>query len=81
MEPPRYDRDFACYDGWLPPGPLREGVPHRFAAAGFPAATQLAELLGAAEEGAVQQPGQPSQALVLLGFSKAGVVLHQVSCC
>lgn len=66
--PPRYEGDFACFDGWLPPAaPGRQGVPAAFSPAGFPAASSLARLiqqqqqLQQAEEVAQQQQQQAQQ--------------------
>ncbi|PSC70278.1 UPF0565 C2orf69-like protein isoform B [Micractinium conductrix] len=73
--PQRYRSDAACYDSFLP-GPLdAQGLPPAFTAAGFPAARALAAVLAA---GGLPAPGRPLPPLALLGFSKAGVVLHQV---
>ena len=64
--PPRYEGDFACYDGWLPPtAPGRQGVPAAFSPAGFPAASSLARLVQQqqhqAEKMAQQQQQQQAQ--------------------
>lgn len=83
--PPRYEGDFACFDGWLPPpAPGRQGVPAAFSPAGFPAASSLARICQqeTAQQQQQQQPAAqqagPGGGLTLVGFSKGAVVLHQV---
>lgn len=71
--PERWEGDFACFDSFLPDGPLHQGVPPRFDGASFPAAQQLHTLLASAAPA-----GQLPPSITLVGFSKAGLVLRQV---
>ncbi|KAI3426084.1 hypothetical protein D9Q98_008052 [Chlorella vulgaris] len=70
--PERYDGDQACYTSWLPPGPLTQGVPARYDAAGFPAAHSLHTLLAGRLQGSL------AGSIAVIGFSKGGVVLRQM---
>lgn len=74
---PRYEGDFACFDGWLPlAAPGRQGVPRAFDPTGFPAARSLWSVVR--QQAAAATEAAPGGRLVLLGFSKGAVVLHQV---